>query len=154
MTRSVYGMAGSRGNCREPSWSDSASWMTLADKRCSDHNRLGFALQLWTDQYLGTFLHDLSDVPWPAVKYLATQLDVAEVSVVKRYVEQLPPSMGPPGKSDRRAVTATCLPRMLLWGCGSSWKAGLDPCRVATLPASIPECCVPWIYGWFSEVPS
>ncbi len=58
-------------------------------------------------------------------------LDVAEVSVVKRYFEQLPPSMGPPGKSDRRAVTATCLPRMLLWGCGSSWKAGLDPRRGA-----------------------
>jgi Domain of unknown function (DUF4158) len=29
-------------------------------------------------------------VPWPAVEYLAAQLDIADVSVVKRYAGRLP----------------------------------------------------------------
>lgn len=62
----------------------------LTDRRRGDHNRLGFALQLGTVRYLATFLPDPLDVPWPVVEYLAARLDVADVSVAKRYAERLP----------------------------------------------------------------
>ena len=62
----------------------------LTDKCRGDHNRLGFALQLGTVRCLGTLLPDPLDLPWPVVEYLAAQLGVADVSVVKRYAERLP----------------------------------------------------------------
>jgi len=63
---------------------------SLADKRRGDHNRLGFDLQLGTVRFAGTFLSDPLDVPWPVVEYLAAHLDMADVSVAKRYAERLP----------------------------------------------------------------
>ncbi len=62
----------------------------LTDRRRGDHNRLGFALQLGTVRFMGMFLPDPLEVPWPVVEYLAAQLGVADVSVVKRYAERLP----------------------------------------------------------------
>jgi hypothetical protein len=51
------------------------------------HNRLGYALQLGTVRFLGTFLGDPLDVPWAVVEYLADQLGVPDASVVKDYAE-------------------------------------------------------------------
>ena len=42
-----------------------------------EHNRLGFALQLTTVRYLGTFLEDPVAVPSPVVETLARQLGLA-----------------------------------------------------------------------------
>lgn len=54
--------------------------------RCrGDHNRLGFAVQLGTVRFLGTFLADPSEVPAGVVAHLARQLDVADVGGLKRY---------------------------------------------------------------------
>jgi hypothetical protein len=53
-----------------------------------EHNRLGFAVQLGTVRYVGTFLSDPIDVPWVVVDYLAAQLGIEDASVVKRYSER------------------------------------------------------------------
>jgi TnpA family transposase len=54
--------------------------------RCrGDHNRLGFAVQLGTVRFLGTFLDDPSEAPAGVVAYLARQLGIADTGGLKRY---------------------------------------------------------------------
>jgi hypothetical protein len=60
----------------------------LIAKRRGDANRLGFALQLTTVRFLGTFLDDPLDVPSVVLDELAAQLGVADPSCVKAYVER------------------------------------------------------------------
>ncbi|WP_436771318.1 Tn3 family transposase [Yinghuangia sp. YIM S09857] len=60
----------------------------LIAKRRGDHNRLGFALQMCTVRYLGLFLADPLEVPWPVIEHMARQLGVEDISVVKRYTER------------------------------------------------------------------
>jgi len=49
------------------------------------YSQLGFAVQLSTVRFLGTFLSpDPLDVPWNVVDYLGGQLGIADPSVVKR----------------------------------------------------------------------
>jgi|ERR1035438_749789 hypothetical protein len=48
----------------------------LIARRRSDHHRLGFAVQLGTVRAVGRFLEDPLDVPWPAVEFLAGQLEI------------------------------------------------------------------------------
>ena len=62
--------------------------LLLVQQRRGDHNRLGFALQLKTVGFLGTFLQDPLQVPWPVVEYLGGQLRIADISVVKGYAER------------------------------------------------------------------
>jgi len=45
-------------------------------------------LQATTVRYLGRFLEDPLDVPWPVVEYLAAQLGIADASCVKRYTDR------------------------------------------------------------------
>src|SRR6266498_3971091 len=60
----------------------------LVAKRRGEHSRLGFAVQLTTARFLGTFLPDPLDVPAEVVAYLAQQLAIADPSCVKRYTER------------------------------------------------------------------
>ncbi|MEV4888996.1 DUF4158 domain-containing protein [Nonomuraea sp. NPDC055795] len=56
-------------------------------KRHGEHNQLGFAVQLGTVRYLGTFLPDPIDVPAEVVQYQADQLGV-DASSVGAYLDR------------------------------------------------------------------
>ena len=59
----------------------------LLEPRRHAHTRLGFALQLCTVRFLGTFLSDPTDVPHNVVVHLSSQLNIADWTVLARYRE-------------------------------------------------------------------
>ena len=60
----------------------------LIEVRCGEHNRLGFAVQLGTVRFLGTFLPDPTDVPELVVTHVAAQLGIADPGVFKAYAQR------------------------------------------------------------------
>jgi TnpA family transposase len=63
---------------------------TEIDAHRGVHNRLGYAAQLCTVRFLGTFLPDPTDVPHVIVKHLATQLNIPDPNCLDQYRERLP----------------------------------------------------------------
>jgi len=63
---------------------DEADLELILDKR-GNKNKLGFALQLTSVRFLGTFLSDLMLVPLNVQKLVAKQLFIVDISVVKNY---------------------------------------------------------------------
>jgi TnpA family transposase len=57
----------------------------LISRKRGEHSRLGFAVQLCTVRYLGTFLEDPLAVPKLALKTLADQLHIANPDAFASY---------------------------------------------------------------------
>jgi hypothetical protein len=59
--------------------------LNIIGERRGDHNRLGFAVQLCTVRFLGTFLEDLSETVPGVVVFLGRQLGLKDPSVFSTY---------------------------------------------------------------------
>jgi TnpA family transposase len=57
-------------------------------QRRGNANRLGFALQILTVRFLGTFLPDPTAIPAVVVAHVATQLGIADIACLPRYLER------------------------------------------------------------------
>ncbi len=63
---------------------DDADSAVLTTRR-GDHNRLGFAMQLGTVRFLGTFLDNPTEVPGDVVAHVARQLAITDPTCLRRY---------------------------------------------------------------------
>ena len=59
--------------------------LSLIVRKRGNHNKLGFALQLGTVRFLGIFLANPVDVPFPILRAVAAQLEISDFGSLKKY---------------------------------------------------------------------
>ena len=104
---------------------DDADHALIAEKR-GDANRLGFALQLTTVRYLGTFLDDPIAVPEAVLRTLSRQLRESQRERIQRtgFAGRLcAPERLLHGGHLRQANRCYFLPHAAIWKMPSSWAA-------------------------------
>ncbi len=60
----------------------------MINRKRGDHNRLGFAIQLCTVRFLGTFLANPIDIPSIITGYIGKQLNISDISCLPRYMKR------------------------------------------------------------------
>jgi TnpA family transposase len=102
----------------------------LIELRRGGHMKLGFALQLVTVRWVGTFLEDPLDVPVVVLDFVSEQLGIADLSTVKRYTERAKTKLDHHweirrvyGFKDFTAVEA----ELRAWVAARSWTSGDGP---------------------------
>jgi len=66
----------------------SPSDLEWINTRRRPHNKFGFALQLGTLRFLGTFLSDPTEVPANVLAYVARQLRIADLECIRKYMNR------------------------------------------------------------------
>jgi Domain of unknown function (DUF4158) len=61
----------------------------IIEEHRGDHNRLGFAVQLCTARFLGTFLENLSDTPNGVVAFIGQQLGIRNLDAFEDYCDSV-----------------------------------------------------------------
>ncbi len=62
--------------------------LSIISNRRGDHNRLGFALQLTSVRFLGTFISDFTRIPAKVQLFVAQQLSVNDITVLADYAQR------------------------------------------------------------------
>jgi hypothetical protein len=104
-------------------------------QRRGQHMKLGFALQLVTVRWLGTFLEDPLDVPGAVLEFVAEQLEVEDPSQIKRYTERRETPFDHQ-RDIRRAYGwkdfADVEDEFAAWAAARSWTSGDGPKAIFT----------------------
>jgi TnpA family transposase len=104
--------------------------LALVGRHRGEHMRFGFAVQLVTVRWLGTFLEDPVDVPGAVLGFVAEQLEVTDPSQIKRYAERAKTRFDHQWEI-RRALGmkefAGVEAQFVEWGTARSWMSGDGP---------------------------